>query len=99
MDKFCAAASRIPSDRTSGNPLTDPGAWLRKTQEEGNLIYCEKREARMHRRFCDILRKTIPTVADTGYIDKTLKSVNVCNDCPLLKSKLSVRRFIDFKAT
>ncbi len=40
--------------------------------------------------FCDIIRKAVPTVSDTGYIDKTLKSVNVCNDCPVSKAKLSV---------
>ena len=51
----------------------------------------------MHIRFCDIIRKATPTVADTGFIDKTLKSVNVCNDCPVSKAKLSVRRFIEFK--
>ncbi len=97
MDNISETKSLIPSDRGSGNPLTDPGAWLAKTEAEGNIIHCEKRSARMHVRFCDIIRKAVPTVSDTGYIDKTLKSVNVCNDCPVSKAKLSVRRFIEFQ--
>ena len=95
MDNIPEKESLIPDRCHSGNPATDPDAWLRKTEEEGNIIHCEKRAARMHIRFCDIIRKTTPTVADTGFVDKTLKSVNVCNDCPVSKAKLSVRRFIE----
>lgn len=97
MESIPEKKSLIPSDRGSGDPLTDPSAWLDKTEAEGNIIHCEKRAARMHVRFCDIIRKAVPTVADTGHVDKTLKSVNVCNSCPVSKAKLSVRRFLEFK--
>lgn len=97
MENFFEKKSLIPDKRNTGDPATDPDAWLKKIEEEGNIIHCEKRSARMHIRFCDIIRKTTPTVADTGFVDKTLKSVNVCNDCSVSKAKLSVRRFIEFK--
>ena len=48
----------------------------------------------MHSKYCDILRKAIPVISDDGYRDKTLKSVNICNDCEVTKNKLSVERFI-----
>lgn len=97
MENIPEKKSLIPSDRDSGDPRTDPNAWLDKIAEEGNIINCEKRSARMHIKFCDIIRKTTPTISDTGFIDKTLKSVNVCNSCPVSKAKLSVRRFLEFK--
>ena len=52
----------------------------------------------MHSRFCDILRKAIPVVSDSGYLDKTLKSINICNDCAVTRNKLSVRKFIEFRS-
>lgn len=95
MDFIPEKQSLIPDNRGSGDPATDPEAWLTMTEEAGNIIHCEKRAAKMHIKFCDIIRKTTPTVSDTGFVDKTLKSINVCNDCPISKAKLSVRRFIE----
>lgn len=75
-----------------------PEEWLHKIEEDGELVYCKKRAARMHTRFCDILRKAIPIAPESGYIDKGLKSVNICNDCEVTRNKLSVRRFIEYQS-
>ena len=75
-----------------------PEEWLQKIENDGELVYCKKRSARMHTRFCDILRKAIPIAPESGYIDKGLKSVNICNDCEVTRNKLSVRRFIEYQS-
>lgn len=75
----------------------NPEEWLQEVENSGELIYCKKRSARMHTRFCDMLRKAIPLAPESGYIDKSLKSVNICNDCEVTKNKLSVRKFIEYK--
>ena len=89
------------SGNTTNNNATataDPNEWLRQVDARGELVYCEKRSARMHSKFCDILRKAIPVVSDSGYLDKTLKSINICNDCAVTRNKLSVRKFIEFRS-
>ena len=76
----------------------NPEEWLQKIENDEELVYCKKRSARMHTRFCDILRKAIPIAPESGYIDKGLKSVNICNDCEVTRNKLSVRRFIEYQS-
>jgi len=75
----------------------NPEDWLKQVETDGELVYCKKRSARMHTRFCDILRKAIPIAPESGYIDKGLKAVNICNDCEVTRNKLSVRRFIEYQ--
>ena len=90
------AKSNEPDYKSTNIRTTDPNEWLRLVEENEELIQCEKRGARMHIRNCDVLRKTIPSMSDTGYTDKSLRAVNVCNLCLETLKRLSVRKFIEF---
>ena len=85
-----------PNYKSDEIQTTDPGEWLRLVEECGEIIHCEKRAARMHIRNCDILRKTTPSTSDVGYVDKSLRSINLCNFCPESMKRLSVKRFINY---
>lgn len=60
-------------------------------------MYCERRKARMHKKYCNILRKTPPPVYDEGVIYKSDNSFNVCNTCEITKEALNVDKFIGVK--
>ena len=93
-DSFKAECTASDSNYSK---TTDPNKWLKELEEKGELINCVKRSARMHKRFCSILRRATPNVSESGYIDKSLKSINVCNDCEITKRHLSVRKFLDMR--
>ena len=95
-DSFKAKRTTLDSN-PSKLQTSNPNEWLRDLEEKGELIHCIKRSARMHKRFCAILRRATPNVSESGYIDKSLKSINVCNDCEITKRHLSVRKFLDMR--
>ena len=83
--------------RVDGVSTANPDEWLALVEEKGELVHCLKRAAKMHKKYCTILRRAIPSVSDTGYQDKTLKSINICNDCPVTRKLLSADRFLNVK--
>jgi hypothetical protein len=49
----------------------------------------------MHKKYCHVLRRATPVISDSGYLDRSLRQVNICNDCEVTKNSLSVRKFIE----
>ena len=80
-----------------GIETADPNEWLRQVEAKGELIHCKLRRARMHKRYCNILRKTPAPLYDEGVIYKNDNSSNVCNTCEVTKKYLDVSRFIGDK--
>lgn len=78
----------------AGIKTRDPNEWLKQVDARGELIYCELRKARMHKRYCNILRKNPAPIYDDGVIYKNDNSLNVCNTCENTRKSLDVSRFI-----